>query len=212
MPGVLDDQFSLSPPCAPKAGRAPACPPWRRPSPNPGAEGKTGPRRTPASRAAQPAAGSQRGAREHLEVLQRATQQRRPGRTGETELIGDICQVSRTLVSLSVSSPRPNNAGRATEISRFTRGARSGRRTGPTPATSRPRPAAGASSRALKAPAAFAPPSSPATSSLGAATTRLPSGPCGPVVLGSIRRTRRRRQDRNRGWALNEGSHPGPLR
>lgn len=104
-------------------------------------------------------------------------------------------------MSLSVCSPRPNNAGRATEISRFTWGARSGRLTGPTPATTRPRPATGASNRALKAPAAFTPPSNPASSSLGAATTRLPSDPREPVVPDSILRTRRHRQDRNRGWA-----------
>ncbi|MEC3975813.1 hypothetical protein [Amycolatopsis sp. H20-H5] len=44
--------------------------------------------------------------------------------------------MSRTLVSVSVSSPRPNIADRATAMSFFACGARTGRFTGPMQATS----------------------------------------------------------------------------
>ena len=59
---------------------------------------------------------------------------------------GVSSHVSRTLVSVSVSSARPNIAGRATAINFFARGARTGRLTGPTPDTLSWRRWAGASS------------------------------------------------------------------
>src|SRR5258708_19130254 len=65
---------------------------------------------------------------------------------------GGSSQVSRTLASVSVCSPTPKRAGRATSESFRACGARSGSRIGPTPVTSRCRESAGTRSCALKAP------------------------------------------------------------
>ena len=77
-----------------------------------------------------------------------------------------ISDVSRTLVSVSVCSPRPNFAGCATAISFFASGARTGVCTAPTPSTSTRSPTARRQDlRALNAPGASASSSSLASRS-----------------------------------------------
>lgn len=73
--------------------------------------------------------GPQAGRRRELELvaemLQRATQQRRPGRACQGDLIRrDLPGVADAGVA-QCFQPRPNNAGRATAISFFACGARS---------------------------------------------------------------------------------------
>ena len=78
---------------------------------------------------------------------------------------GVISHVSRTLVSVSVRSPRPNFAGRPTAISFFASGARTGACTTPTPSTSTCSASAGARICALNAPGTSASSSSLASRS-----------------------------------------------
>ena len=77
-----------------------------------------------------------------------------------------ISQVSRTLRSVSVCSPRPNRAGRALAIIRLACGALTGKLIGPAPAVSRTS-LADTDSCALNAPGTREPSSTPASRSLG---------------------------------------------
>ena len=80
---------------------------------------------------------------------------------------GVISQVSRTLRSISVCSPRPNRAGRALAIIRLACGALTGKLIGPAPATVSRTSLAGTDSCALNAPGACEPSSTLASRSLG---------------------------------------------
>ena len=80
---------------------------------------------------------------------------------------GVISQVSRTLRSISVCSPRPNRAGRALAIIRLACGALTGKLIGPAPATVSRTSLAGTDSCALNAPGAGEPSSTLASRSLG---------------------------------------------
>ena len=79
---------------------------------------------------------------------------------------GVISQVSRTLRSVSVCSPRPNRAGRAQAIIRLACGALTGKLIGPAPATVSRTSLAGTDSCALNAPGACEPSSTLASRSL----------------------------------------------
>jgi hypothetical protein len=70
---------------------------------------------------------------------------------------GVISQVSRTLRSINVCSPRPNRAGRAQAIIRLACGALTGKLIGPAPATVSRTSLAGTDSCALSAPGACDP-------------------------------------------------------
>lgn len=76
---------------------------------------------------------------------------------------GVISQVSRTLVSDRVCSPRPKDACRACAISFLVTGARSGSGSSPTPSTSMRSARADISIRVLKSPRRCAPLSSSAS-------------------------------------------------
>ncbi len=80
---------------------------------------------------------------------------------------GVISQVSRTLRSISVCSPRPNRVGRAAAIIRLACGALTGKLIGPAPATVSWTSLAGTDSCALNAPGACEPSSTLASRSLG---------------------------------------------
>src|SRR5947207_6103361 len=80
---------------------------------------------------------------------------------------GMISQVSRTLRSVSVCSPRPNRAGRALAIIRLACGALTGKLIGPAPATVSRTPLAGTDSCTLNAPGAGEPSSTLASRSPG---------------------------------------------
>ena len=87
---------------------------------------------------------------------------------------GVISQVSRTLRSVSVCSPRPNRAGRALAIIRLACGALTGKLIGPAPATVSRTSLAGTDSCALNAPGACEPSSTLASRSLGVIGIPIP--------------------------------------
>jgi hypothetical protein len=95
---------------------------------------------------------------------------------------GVISQVSRTLRSISVCSPRPNRAGRALAIIRLACGAVTGKLIGPAPATVSLTSLAGTDSCALNAPRAGEPASTLASRSLGVIGISVPS--CQPRAVG----------------------------
>src|SRR5215471_4704655 len=86
-----------------------------------------------------------------------------------------ISQVSRTLRSVSVCSPRPNRAGRAQAIIRLACGALTGKLTGPAPATVSRTSLAGTDTCALNAPGTGESASTLASRSLG--VTGIPAPP-----------------------------------
>jgi hypothetical protein len=94
-----------------------------------------------------------------------------------------ISQVSRTLRSISVCSPRPNRAGRALAIIRLACGALTGKLIGLAPATVSRTSLAGTDSCALNAPGAREPPSTLASRSLG--VIGIPVLPASRVRSGS---------------------------
>ena len=98
---------------------------------------------------------------------------------------GVISQVSRTLRSISVCSPRPNRAGRALAIIRLACGALTGKLIGPAPATVSRTSLAGTDSCALNAPGAREPSSTLTSRSLG--VTGIPAPPLPPACGQSVR-------------------------
>ena len=86
-----------------------------------------------------------------------------------------ISQVSRTLRSVSVCSPRPNRAGRALAIIRLACGALTGKLIRPAPATVSRTSLAGTDSCTLNAPGSREPSSTLASRSLG--VTGIPAPP-----------------------------------